>query len=85
MAKTQFHACAMADIHINDVDDFYYDVCMAQSDLKIRSPDIDVDASGITPEILRGINRSIKEYPQGFVVSKIGEGFLEHQDIYLQL
>lgn len=54
MAKNWFHVCAMADIHINDVDDFYYDVCMAQSDLKIRSPDIDVDASGITPEILRG-------------------------------
>ena len=55
MAKTQFHACAKADLHINEVDNFYYNVRMAQTDLKIRSPNISVDSSGITPEILREI------------------------------
>ena len=35
----------------------------------------------MTAEVLLGIRRAIKEYPQGFAASKIGEGFLEHQDM----
>ena len=35
----------------------------------------------MTKEVLLGIRHAIKEYQQGFVVSKIGEGFLEHQDM----
>ena len=35
----------------------------------------------MTKEVLLGIQRAIKEYPQGFAASKIGEGFLEHQDM----
>lgn len=48
-----------------------------------RNPNVLYNDTGrnMSPEILRGINRSIKEYPQGFAVSKIGEGFLEHQDM----
>lgn len=35
----------------------------------------------MTAEVLLGIRRAIKEYPQGFAASKIGEGFFEHQDM----
>ena len=52
-----------------------------------RNPNVLYNDTGrnMSPEILRGINRSIKEYPQGFVVSKIGEGFLEHQVTYVRM
>lgn len=35
----------------------------------------------MTKDVLLGIRRATKEYPQGFAVSKIDEGFLEHQDM----
>ena len=35
----------------------------------------------MTKEVLLRIRHAIKEYQQGFAVSKIGEGFLEHQDM----
>ena len=35
----------------------------------------------MTKEVLLGIRHAIKEYPQGFAASKIGEGFVEHQDM----
>lgn len=48
-----------------------------------RKPNVLYNDTGrnMTEEVLRGINHAIKEYPQGFVVSKIGEGFFEHQDM----
>ena len=35
----------------------------------------------MTKEVLLGIQRAMKEYPQGFAASKIGDGFQEHQDV----
>lgn len=35
----------------------------------------------MTEEVLAGIRRAMKEYPQGFAVSKISDSFLEHEDI----
>ena len=35
----------------------------------------------MTKEVLIGIQRAMKEYPQGFAVSKIDDGFQEHQDV----
>lgn len=48
-----------------------------------RKPNVLYNDTGrnMSDEVLRGINHAIKEYPQGFVVSKIGEGFFEHQDM----
>lgn len=35
----------------------------------------------MTEEVLTGICSAMKEYPQGFAVSKISDSFLEHQDV----
>ncbi len=34
----------------------------------------------MTPEISEGLKHAMKEYPQGFAVSKISDSFFEHQD-----
>lgn len=34
----------------------------------------------MTPDITIGLKRAMKEYPQGFAVSKISDSFFEHQD-----
>ncbi len=34
----------------------------------------------MTPEIIKGLEYAMKEYPQGFAVSKISDSFFEHQD-----
>lgn len=48
-----------------------------------NTPHVLYDDTGreMTDEVLRGIQNAMKEYPQGFAVSKISDSFLEHQSV----
>lgn len=57
--------------------------CALYIDFHGKTPEVLYNDTGcaMNDDVIDGIREVMKEYPQGFAASKIGDGFYEHQDI----